>query len=107
MLCITLLTMAHLFYAFQGRSSFLTVDMMMLGVCALVAVWIMIRLDRDPILKLLWDTTAEHVGFNWGLVHRVTVYGVLPLIVVIGSLFPEVGEPLLRLLEPFRKLTSL
>jgi hypothetical protein len=107
MLCISLLTGAHLFYAFQGRSSFLTVDMMMLGVCATVAVWIMIHLDRDPVLKVLWDTTAGHVGFNWGLVHRLTVYGVLPLIVVIGSLFPEVGEPLLRLLEPFRKLTSL
>ena len=32
MLCLTLLTAAHLFYLFQGRSSLLTIDLFAVGV---------------------------------------------------------------------------
>jgi hypothetical protein len=102
-----LLAAAHLLYAFQGRASFLGLDVTMLALASVASVWILIGLEKDAILSLIWRTTPGRVSFNWLLVQRLVVYGVLPLLLVLGSMFPEVGETLVRLMEPLRKLTSL
>jgi hypothetical protein len=36
----------------------------------------------------------------------VAVYGVLPLVVVLASLFPEIGSSVFGWLEPLRKLMN-
>jgi hypothetical protein len=106
MLCLAFLTAAHLFYLFQGRSSLLTVDMLTIAGAALLSLWIVIGMERDTVLSRLRVTTPGQVDFNWDFVKRVAIYGVLPLIAVIGSLFPEVGESLFGWMEPLRKLTA-
>jgi hypothetical protein len=107
MVILGLLIAAHLLYAFQGRAFLLGLDVSALMVASLAAVWILIGLEKDAILSLIWRTTPGRVTFNWLLVQRLVVYGVLPLLLVLGSMFPEVGETLVRLMEPLRKLTSL
>jgi hypothetical protein len=107
MVCLGLLTCAHLFYIFQGRSSYLTLDVIVLGAAALVAIWLLLGMEHDPILHSIWQTTPGRMNFNWGLVQRLTIYGVLPLVIVMASLFPEIGEQVLKWLEPIRKLTML
>jgi len=37
----------------------------------------------------------------------IAVYGVVPLLVVLSSLFPEIGGTLFGWLEPLRKLSTL
>jgi hypothetical protein len=106
MLCLTLLTASHLFYLFQGRSSLLTADLFAVGVAAIVALRIVIGLERDAIISRLRVTTPGRIDFNWDFVKRVGLYGVLPLLAVIGSLFPEIGDSFFGWLEPIRKLAS-
>ena len=106
MLCLTLLTTAHLFYLFQGRSSLLTVDLLAIGVAAIVAIRIVVGMERDAVLSRLRVTTPGRVDFNWDFIKRVGIYGVLPLLAVIGSLFPEIGDSFFGWLEPIRKLAS-
>jgi hypothetical protein len=106
MLCLTLLTASHLFYLFQGRSSLLTIDLFAVGVAAIVALRIVIGLERDTIISRLRVTTPGHIDFNWDFLKRVGIYGVLPLLAVIGSLFPEIGDSFFGWLEPIRKLAS-
>jgi hypothetical protein len=106
-LILGLLVAAHLLYAFQGRASLLTLDVTVLALASLGVVWILIGMEKDAILSLIWRTTPGRVTFNWSLVGRLAVYGVLPLLLVLGSMFPEVGETLVRVIEPLRKLTSL
>jgi hypothetical protein len=107
MVCLGLLTGAHLFYVFQGRPSFLTLDMLALAVGSLAAVRALIGMERDTVLSLMWQTTPGRITFNWGLMRRLTIYGAVPLIIIVGSLFPEIGEPILKWLEPLRKLATL
>ena len=107
MVVLGLLAAAHLLYVFQGRASLLTLDATVLGVASLVAVWTLIGMEKDAILSLIWRTTPGRVSFNWALVQRLIVFGVLPLLAVLGSMFPEVGERVVRLLDPLRRLTSL
>jgi hypothetical protein len=106
MLCLTLLTASHLFYLFQGRSSLLTVDLFAVGVAAIVALRIVIGLERDAVISRLRVTTPGRIDFNWDFLKRVGIYGVLPLLAVIGSLFPEIGDSFFGWLEPIRKLAS-
>jgi hypothetical protein len=106
MLCLTLLTVAHLLYSFNGRNTTLTIDMLAVAATAVVSVWILVDMERDHILSRLRATTPGRVDINWDFIRRITVYGVFPLLVVIASLFPEVGGALFGWLEPLRKLSS-
>jgi hypothetical protein len=106
MLCLTLLTASHLFYLFQGRSSLLTIDLCAVGIAAIVALRIVIGLERDTIISRLRITTPGRIDFNWDFLKRVGIYGVLPLLAVIGSLFPEIGDSFFGWLEPIRKLAA-
>jgi len=106
MLCLTLLTASHLFYLFQGRSSLLTIDLFAVGIAAIVALRIVIGLERDTIISRLRVTTPGRIDFNWDFLKRVGIYGVLPLLAVIGSLFPEIGDSFFGWLEPLRKLAA-
>jgi hypothetical protein len=106
MVCLTLLTAGHLFYLFQGRSSFLTVDLIAVTCASAIAVWLLVAMERDPVLSRLRHTTPGRVDVNWEFLKRVGLYGVLPLVAVLGSLFPEIQEPLLGWLDPLRKLVS-
>ena len=106
MLCLTLLTASHLFYTFSGRASLLMVDMLAIAGAALSSVWVLVDMERDHVLSRLRDTTPGRLDINWDFIKRIAVYGVLPLLAVIASLFPEVGGTLFGWLEPLRKLSS-
>jgi len=107
MLCLTLLTAAHLLYSFNGRNTMLTLDMLAVAATALISVWILIDMERDAVLSRLRTTTAGRVNINWDFLRRIAVYGVVPLLVVLSSLFPEIGGTLFGWLEPLRKLSTL
>jgi hypothetical protein len=103
MLCLTLVAAAHLFYMFQGRSSFLTLDLLAIGAAAIVAIWLLTGMERDGVLSRLRNTPGR---INWEFIKRITLYGAFPLLTVVGSLFPEVGDFLFGWLEPLRKLAT-
>jgi hypothetical protein len=63
-------------------------------------------MERETVLSRLRNTTPGKLDFNWGFLQRVAVYGVIPLLAVIGALFPEIGSSLFGWLEPLRKVTS-
>jgi hypothetical protein len=106
MLVLTLLTAAHLFYLFQGRASLLTVDLVAIIVMGLVAIHVVVAMERDVIISKLRSTTPGRIDFNWSFVRQVATYGFLPLIAVVASLFPEVGGSLFGWLDPLRKLVA-
>jgi hypothetical protein len=106
MLCLTLLTASHLFYTFNGRASLLMIDMLAIAGVALSSIWVLVDMERDHVLSRLRATTPGRVDINWDFIKRIAVYGVLPLLAVIASLFPEVGGTLFGWLEPLRKLSS-
>jgi hypothetical protein len=106
MLCLTSLTAAHLLYVFNGRASLLTIDMLAVAATALSAISILVDMERDHVLSRLRSTIPGRVDMNWEFFKRLAVYGVLPLLAVIATLFPEVGGTLFGWLEPLRKLSS-
>ncbi|HEY2151205.1 MAG TPA: hypothetical protein VGH34_10370 [Vicinamibacterales bacterium] len=106
MLCLAFLSGAHLFYLFPGRSSLLTIDLLAMVSIAVVAIPIVVGMERDTVLSLLRRGTPDRIDFSWDFAKRVALYGVLPLLAVIGSLFPEIGGSFFGWLEPLRKLVA-
>jgi hypothetical protein len=106
MACLTLLTAAHLFYLFQGRSAFLTVDLLSVTAASAVSIWLLVSMERDAVLSRLRHKTGGILDINWEFIKRVGIYGILPLLAVLGSLFPEIQQPLFGWLEPLRKLVN-
>ncbi|HEY1303225.1 MAG TPA: hypothetical protein VGF24_06730 [Vicinamibacterales bacterium] len=107
MLCLMFLTAAHLLYSFNGRSAMLTVDLLAVAGASLASIWILVGMERETVLSRLRNTTPGQLDINWAFVQRVAVYGVLPLLVVIASVFPEIGNSIFGWLEPLRKLSSV
>jgi hypothetical protein len=103
MLSVSLLTAAHLFYVFPARRSYLVLDMMLVVLCSTTAMWILSAVERDRVVSLLRATPGQ---INWEFVRRIGVYGLLPLLALIGALFPEVKDSLFGWLDPVRKLVS-
>jgi hypothetical protein len=62
-----------------------------IGVASVAVVWVLVGFERDVVLSRLHHTTPGSIDFNWALIQRVAIYGVLPLIAVVGALFPEVA----------------
>jgi hypothetical protein len=107
MLCLTFLATSHLLYVFNGRVALLTIDVFAIAAAALASVWILVDMERDHVLSRVRSTVPGRVSLNWDFMRRIVIYGVLPLLVIVSALFPEVGGSLFGWLEPLRKLSTL
>lgn len=105
-LCLTLVACAHLFYIFQGRSSMLTIDVIAIAIASLVSIQVLVAIERDRIIGSLRQSKPGRVNFSWDFARRLAIYGALPLLAVVGALFPEIGDSLFGWLAPLRNLTT-
>jgi hypothetical protein len=99
----TLVLFAHLLFAFQGRHFWLVLDLTCLTATAVIAVVTLVRFERDHVLSTLWSTSPGRVSWTGGFIYRIAVTGALPIILILASMFPEVGGSILGLLEPIQK----
>jgi hypothetical protein len=101
-----LVLLGHVLYTFQGRSRVLVVDWVGLAISSCIAVWILVQMEKNPILSLLWQSTPGRVTFNRDFAVKIMLYGALPLVTIFTGLFPEVGESLFGWLAPVRQITG-
>ncbi len=98
-----LILAAHLFYVFQGRAFWLTMDWLNLGLATGLALVLLVKLEKDAVLSRLWSTTPGRVDWSGAFVQRMLVYGALPVVTLFATFFPEVGQSIFAWLEPVKK----
>jgi hypothetical protein len=103
MVIVLLLLGSHLFYSFVGRQLWLWIDWVAVAVAAIVALTLMVRLEKDPVVSRLWSTHPGRIDWSGGLVRQIVLYGAIPILTLFATLFPEVGSTALAWLEPVRK----
>ena len=64
-----------------------------LGIVAVLA-----EMDRDAIMSRITNTKANELGMTFFI--RVAQYGVLPLVTLVSSQFPEITRLLFSWLQP-------
>jgi hypothetical protein len=100
---LMLLLVAHLFYAFQSRAFWLGVDWVLIGTATAIIVYLLVRLEKSTLLSRLWRSEPGKLNWSDQLVHRILVYGAIPVITLFVAFFPEVGAALFSWLEPVQK----
>jgi len=72
-----------------------------LGLLGIATVmWTFVDMDRDLILSYIAKTRPGQVNLSLEFVTKVVVYGLLPLMTLLATQFPEVGDWALTLLNP-------
>jgi hypothetical protein len=66
----------------------------------LITLWVFFQMDRDEVLSLISGTAPGKVQFDWHFATNILTYGVIPLLGLIASQFPQSGRYLVSLVNP-------
>jgi len=103
---ILMLIAAHLLYTFEGRVFWLSFDAAAVALSTVFAVKLLLTLERDPILSVLWGTSPGKISLFGGLTWRMVSYGAISFATIFAVLFPELGGQLLNWVAPARAVLS-
>ena len=93
-----LLVIAFAVYPFEGQR-YIEFAIICLFILAGVTVGtVFAQMDRDPLLSRLNETKPNQLGLSF--VYRMISYGALPLITLLASLVPDIGNFLQSWLQP-------
>lgn len=97
---------AHLFYSFPGRSAMLSFDWTTLALLVAVIAAILISLERNHALRMMWSSSPERPGWTEGFVYRLAIYALVPVMTLFAWQFPEATGSLMFWMEPLKKAIS-
>ena len=82
----------------KGRRYIGAVILIIFLVSGAGVVIVFAQMDRNPLLSRLSESKPNHLGFEF--VYRLVSFGALPLLTLLASQIPEVGNFLLSWLQP-------
>jgi hypothetical protein len=86
LLCLLL---AMTTYPFQPQR-LLGVFLALVAVSLVIAtVRILVNMNRNDLLSRIAKTEPNKTTFDWGLVSKLLLYGALPIVTLVASLFPQ------------------
>ena len=101
--CSLLLLLAVTSYPFQPQRVLMTGLWLLVLTVVLTCLFVFLSLDRAPILRFIAGEPekAGQITFDMDLAKRVTLWVLLPILIVLATQYPEVAHELGRVLEPF------
>ena len=88
---LLLLLAGHLLYSFQGRVYWLSLDAVAIALTTLIAVRLLVALERDTVMSYIWRTTPGQISLFGGLTWRVVAYAAISLGTGFIVFFPELA----------------
>jgi hypothetical protein len=55
----------------------------------IATVRILVKMNRNDLLSRIAKTEPNKTTFDWGLVSKLLLYGALPIVTLVASLFPQ------------------
>ena len=93
-----LLVVALTVYPFEGQRHIEAAIVCIFLVAGATVGFVFAQMDRDPLLSRLSETSPNRLGINF--VYRMLSYGALPLLTLLASLVPDIGNFLQSWLQP-------
>jgi hypothetical protein len=93
-----LLVAALTLYPFEGRGEIGVALVLIFAIIGGFCLMVFAQMDRNPLLSRLSATVPNQLGLNF--VYRVVSFGALPLLSLLASQVPEIGNLLLSWLRP-------
>ena len=73
-------------------------------VAAVTGVVVSVQMERDPVVSRLSGTSPNKVTWNLPFLLKIVVYGLVPMLTLFATEFPEIGGALLRWVTPIQSL---
>ena len=71
--------------------------------CASAAFCCYFILDRDEFLSHMTGTKPNQVQWDWSLIQKVGIFGLLAVIALLSQAFPEMWQWMRTFLEPLSR----
>jgi len=86
---VLLLLLAVNSYPFPPHDVLVWLNWIVILVLVSIAVGVFIEMNRDPILSYLNGTTPGKIDWDREFVFRIVIYGVIPILALLGAQFPD------------------
>ena len=103
-LSVLLLFLAVTAYPFQPARFLVLFLFGFVLLLAAVTIGTFLQMDRDEILSRVTRTTAGKVSWDFAFIARVFVYGVVPILGVVGASIPEVQTGLSSVIDSISRV---
>jgi hypothetical protein len=94
-------------YAFEPKQFFSMCLWAFMIPAVFVTLWIFLEMDRNASLSAIGNTLPGKVTFNRVFFTNFFAYGLLPLLGILVSLFPEASRWLVSLVNPLLRVTGI
>jgi hypothetical protein len=86
-------------YPFQPHNFLLFFNWVVILSFVGIAMWVFVQMSRDPVLSSLNGTKAGKINWDWDFIFRILIYGIVPILALLGAQFPQsVGQIVSHLL---------
>jgi hypothetical protein len=102
-----LVLLAVRIYAFEPKQFFSMCLWAFMIPAVFVTLWVFLEMDRDASLSAIGNTLPGKVTFNRVFFTNFFSYGLLPLLGILVSLFPEASRWLVSLINPLLRVTGI
>jgi hypothetical protein len=86
-------------YPFQPREQLLWFNWGIILTTVVLSVVVFVQMSRNSIISFLTGTTPGQVNWNQQFIVRIFLYGVVPILALLGAQFPEALQGMLSWLS--------
>ena len=97
---LVLLLLGILSYPFEPKHMLLLYLGFLLIAGIGASLYLVVHLERHPVISGLYGTDPNVINWDRIILGKILFYGGIPLVGVLTSMFPEVGEFAMRILMP-------
>lgn len=86
-------------YPFQPHNLLLLFNWVVILSFVGIAMWVFVEMSRDPVLSSLNGAKPGKIHWDWDFAFRIFMYGIVPILALLGAQFPQsVGQILSHLI---------
>jgi hypothetical protein len=93
-------------YPFEPYRLLLTFIWVVMGSVVATGLWVFLKMDRNTLMSHIAGTSPNEVTLNGAFALRLFAWGVIPLLSVAAAQYPEVGNVLFGIFDPFVRNVS-
>jgi hypothetical protein len=94
-------------YAFEPKQFVSLVLWLLLAGTVGVTIWIFMKMDRNEALSAIGGSEPGRVNFDRVFILNVLTYGVIPLLSIVATQFPDLGLQFLRWINPVLRVAGI
>lgn len=103
LVCLLVVVVLLSSYPFQPQSALRVIHTIILVVAVATLVWVIVQMNRQPVLSAIANTTPGEVSWDTRFVSTLVTYGALPVLTLISTEFPTVRDFLFSWVEPLMR----